>query len=768
MNDEIILAKSTKDPHCPLFEQTLRGHTTKVIESFKTLFGSKDSPTRFALHWLRFFGLTDSDFNEFYINTLVSCCLHDIGKSNNGFQDLVRHKGEQNIRHEHLSAMIIWLDDVRRILQKIPLVNIYFVFSAVAGHHLKIQPDNFAEPIGDVRYFRILSEGTDDIFKLLSETTGISEICPPQIEPLWSFDGDYGFSVPDHKEIIRREIYNYNRKNLKKDFRLLMLQKAVLTALIISDSAGSGLVREGLEPYLWLHNAFNDTVLLDGSDIEDKIIQPRIRSIEKTGRPFVWSDFQDAAAKLPDRALLISPCGSGKTLAAWRWIKSRTGEKPVKRVIFLYPTRATATEGFRDYVAWAPESDGALLHGTADYELQDMFANPADNRNDRNFTVEDRLFAIAYWNRRIFSATVDQFLGFMQWSYRSVCLIPLLADSVIVIDEIHSFDSFLFSAFKKFLQSFNVPVLCLTASLPPVRKQALLDECNLKIFPDNIQEFSDLQSIAEMPRYKINICESDRQAEHIATEAFKNGLKVLWVVNTVAQCQQVAKKFKALCYHSRFKLEDRKNRHREVISAFQNRKGAVLAVTTQVCEMSLDLDADVLITQKAPITSLIQRMGRCNRHAKPGSGKNGKVYIYPPESNLPYSDGDLAGVDEFLSLLSGKEASQALLEELLEKFGHTAAEVPKYSAFLESGLWAQSGEELRDINDFSVQAILDSDVGQYLDLIGKKKPVDGLILSVPKKFGTKNDSVGKFIYTASSANYHPEYGFLDHQMEENR
>ena len=39
-----------------------------------------------------------------------------------------------------------------------------------------------------------------------------------------------------------------------------------------------------------------------------------------------------------------------------------------------------------------------------------------------------RLYALGFWTRRIFSATVDQFLSFLQYGYGSVCLLPLLAD----------------------------------------------------------------------------------------------------------------------------------------------------------------------------------------------------------------------------------------------------------------------------------------------------------------------------------------------------
>ena len=216
------------------------------------------------------------------------------------------------------------------------------------------------------------------------------------------------------------------------------------------------MVREGIDLENWLNSAFGKT--MDGEDIEEKVIRPRVKEIEvKTARPFTWNTFQNAAESLPSRALLISPCGSGKTLAAWRWIKGQLSHQPVSRVIFLYPTRATATEGFKDYVSWAPEADAALVHGTASYDLEGVFQNPEDARHDKIFSTHDRLFALGYWHRRIFSATVDQFLGFMQQVYRSVCLLPLLADSVIVIDEVHSFDKSLFSALKSFLRNFDVP-----------------------------------------------------------------------------------------------------------------------------------------------------------------------------------------------------------------------------------------------------------------------------------------------------------------------
>lgn len=110
-----------------------------------------------------------------------------------------------------------------------------------------------------------------------------------------------------------------------------------------------------------------------------------------------------------------------------------------------------------------------------------------------------------------------------------------------------SFDRSLFSILKRFLKSFNIPVLCMTASLPPERKKVLIEEYGLKLFPEDTKIFSDLQAIADMYRYKVTSINTD-DAKSIAREAIKSGKRVLWVVNTVARFLNLAKEFNALCY----------------------------------------------------------------------------------------------------------------------------------------------------------------------------------------------------------------------------
>ncbi|MGO9690782.1 MAG: CRISPR-associated helicase Cas3' [Syntrophobacteraceae bacterium] len=763
--DQILLAKSTRDP-TPRFEETLLGHTQKVLESFRLIFGqSSEEPTRLTRKWLPFFKLEQDDFVSFHANGIAACCLHDLGKANSGFQNMVsRRNGIQAIYHEHLSGLFLWVHPVEDWIEALPHADRTIVFGAVTGHHLRVASKEFAQPLHtDVKRFRVFSDEILEMLGRFAEELRIPFVSDKRIEPVWSFDGKSGFDTDELSDRLRKTLRLCNRA-IKNDTRLNRLIMAVRTGLILADSSGSAIVRERKDIEQWLNGAFGPH--LDGSYIDDQVIKRRVAQIKRSKGKFVWSDFQNAAENFSRRALLLAPCGSGKTLAAWRWIKARLDERPASRVIFLYPTKAAATEGFRDYVAWAPEADAGLVTGTSAYELEGMFENAEDERSGKNFSTEDRLYALGLWHRRVFSATVDQFLGFMQQIYRSVCLMPLLADSIIVFDEVHSFDRGLFSALKLFLKNFDVPVLCMTASLPPLRRDDL-EDCGLEVFPKTIEAFPELQTGAAMPRYRIIRTDGEDSAANIAFAALEDGKRVLWVVNTVARCQQLVRKVDglgALCYHSRFKLEDRKDRHEAVITAFQESNCPVLAITTQVCEMSLDLDADVLISEMAPITSMIQRLGRCNRHARPGEGKLGEVYFYSPEDERPYSIGDLTGCEDFIGELDGKVANQQFLEELLEKYGPADIEFERYSAFLEDGIWA-STRELRDANDSTINVLLETDLPDYFSLLKEGKSVDGLFLPVPRRFAKPHPKLGRFPQVAKSSHYHKEYGFFDHPLE---
>src|SRR5437867_2284590 len=99
---EVLLAKSAISGKPP---KTLVDHTRDVIATVGFLYGTPDSPTRLGREWLRFFRLGREDYKRFHTNTIAAAAFHDIGKANDGFQKVVTHRGDQSIRHEHLSGL---------------------------------------------------------------------------------------------------------------------------------------------------------------------------------------------------------------------------------------------------------------------------------------------------------------------------------------------------------------------------------------------------------------------------------------------------------------------------------------------------------------------------------------------------------------------------------------------------------------------------------------------------------------------------------------
>ncbi len=792
MNTGKLLAKSGAG------EITLLQHTVDVMDAAEALFGTATAPTRLGQCWLRFFRIPELPWATFHANLLAACGLHDWGKANDGFQKAIRHRGEQAIRHEHLSALLVAQKPCWDWLGARPELDREAILSAVLTHHLKAT-HNAAHIYGFAGHrnnaTRFVSLHTSEDFEQLSAIVAarIGNLGPLNLSTIptnWKFDGG---NVDAERTRICASLHKFGRV-LKEDVTRRRFLCALRAAVIAADSAGSGLRRAGLSVADWVAGTFAPDREWTANDVTKKVIEPRTELLSR-GRTFKWSEFQDDCAdpnKVPARALLLAPCGSGKTLAAWRWIE-RHASAGVGHVLFLYPTRATATEGFRDYVSWAPEAEAALMHGKSEFDLEGMFENApeSDERKSKSFGLpesEQALRAMGYWGRRAFSATVDQFLAFMQYARGPMCMLPVLANSVIVIDEVHSFDRNMFAALKAFLREFDVPVLCMTATLPNDRRDELATECGLKVYDDRKGE---LATIARAPRYKLRLVDSRDAAEAAVRDALKANKRVLWVVNQVKRAHAVVSRFvkhlpdeqtplvtpegaKVLCYHSRYKLTDRVDRHKALMRALKDEPGPALGVTTQVCEMSLDIDVDLLVTEECPVTALVQRMGRCNRAQKPRAlGAAGDVFVYPPanDDRLPYTTNDLTGVEEFLRAVSDRELSQDDLEAEMRQVPCPASLGDSLCSFLASGPYALLGEEdFRDGEDFNFDCVLPGEVRAYRQA-GAGRP--GYVLPVPKRFADARDAenpdhakLDARIKVARAGHYHAAVGFCDRPLTE--
>jgi CRISPR-associated endonuclease/helicase Cas3 len=775
----MLLAKSPKDGQP---DKTLPAHTRDVLAAVEALFGSVARSTDFAHSWLRFFRLESADFLLFIRHLVVAAALHDSGKANDGMQEVLANQGEQVIYHEHLSGLMTAEREMQKWLEDADLDG-ELLLAAVLGHHLRVGHTTLLKSQSVCSNVVRLLLDDDDFKAVWLEVRNRADAQFPAPTPArtrWTTE-----QLDERAGQINKTLLAFRLK-LNRDRNRCRLLSAVRAALIVADAVGSAVVRlpgdqtstidDAGRISVWIGRCFKDP--LTPQYIRESIIEPRKAQLADRFKDF--SDFQRGMVDLPSRVLLTAPCGSGKTLAAWKWIEGQVGNNRATRAIFLYPTRATATEGFRDYVSWAPEAEATLVSGTAEYDLQGMFESPDDPRSGRDYRSDPRLFALGLWSKRIFSATADQFLPFLQYGYGQVCLLPLLAESVLVIDEVHSFDESMFSTLKRFLKEFSVPVLCMTATLPEERRRELVQECGMRPYPETMPD--DLGRIAEHPRYHVEWIDSNDVGD-VARLWLEKKSRVLRVVNRVDDCRDTYQSMSAsgaglaaYCYHSRYRLCDRRERHNELIKEFQDAAGdkehprAILGVTTQVCEMSLDLDADVLITDVAPISSLIQRMGRCNRDNERMLKENriGIVLVVRREigREKPYEREDRDAAVGFVDELAGRDVSQMILEDTFKKHDNQAVEPDRLCPFLDSGPYAQAREEsFRDIEEFTVPCVLDGeDLTKVLDALQARKSIDGFVLPVPhqqvaNELRPDDRRFPRWLNVASAKNYDRITGF---------
>jgi len=730
----MLHAKSVKD------NISLIRHSLETEEAASALFKG-----RFFQNWCNFFQLKDPE--RYLLHVRVAAVFHDLGKANSGFQNAVKTNSirYQPYRHEHLSAMILHLPEMRKWLGTAPGLDVDVVLAAVLGHHLKVTDDP-----SDGKYrWMILRMGqtqppkiylgnaeVQGIFRRVQEIAGVGD--PPSLSL-----SEWGWKEGQMWEASAfQAAFAFARR--KRGFTDKTFTAAVKAGVILADTVASAQTASGK-----ISEWIEEVIHRDPAD--PSVIHTEILAHRPSSDPGKTS-FQDEVARLGDRAMVLAGTGSGKTQAAYRWASEVLGRHPRKHVVFLYPTRATAAEGFRGYLH-APWAESALLSSSARYDLLGM----ADGEPHEEDEQQDRLRGLGLWGKSFFSSTVDQFLGFLTNTRTGIVLLPVLVDAALIFDEVHAYDDLLFGHLLAFLEHFRVPVLCLSASLPEARRKAL-ERLGVEVFQDT----PDIQHRQRKRHLVSPVNQND--AFVAASKAHGRGEKVLWVVNTVARCQEIAREVGIepwfLPYHARFRLMDRVARHRAVMDLFE-KDGPCVAVTTQVCEMSLDLDADLLITEVAPIPSLIQRFGRS---ARLGSQRTSEILWYDPQKDgrslrLPYEEKEMKRGEDFLKRLSGSswvsQEDLAALMSALEPGRGVIVDDPK---FIKDGYFVSKGD-LRDIRN-QAEVVLDSDVEEVLRLRGEGKPIDGYVLAIPKGSALQVDPrLPRYLKVAPASNYTTEFGY---------
>jgi len=372
---EKLLAKSVRHGK---EEITLQRHLFETEQAATQIFNLDG---RWGRNWCRFFKITEREQQEKFLLLLrLAALFHDIGKANEDFYAAVTSQKflPQSLRHEHLSALLLHLPEVRSWLRQNESLDLEIITGAVLSHHTKAAEGGdkwkWCQPKTKTALQLFYSHPEiNAVLDRIREVAGLPN--PLRLNAsVWADRMPWSGAFEDGKSTASRFM-----RALRKDFPRHALLLAVKAGVIVADAVASGLVREGYR-FDWIDERVSLPAIAD-DDIAKSILNPKKEQLAKGDAAFNWHEFQKRAATLGQRALLLAACGAGKTVAAWKWAEAQARERDIGKVIFLYPSRGTATEGFRDYVGFAPEAEAALLHGTAHYELDAMAENPNEAIN---------------------------------------------------------------------------------------------------------------------------------------------------------------------------------------------------------------------------------------------------------------------------------------------------------------------------------------------------------------------------------------------------
>jgi CRISPR-associated endonuclease/helicase Cas3 len=632
-------------------DQTYEEHINAAYRAWKsTVSAKKNLINRLGKQY----GFSEERFLK---SSLLTVVLHDIGKNIEPFQNMMkaiqqgrRFDYRENYRHELESFCFVMRGAVALsalegglLPGKLPLEAL-----AVLGHHKRIDPslDSFHRE-GVSTKPSICEEGMISalaLAKQIFENEGYNfpEVPVHEYNPYKEVSGLIGY------EGVFARLFE-SEQNPDADRTIYSLLKAILH---YSDWLGS---TDRDIPY---------SVELNGEDLFREIEQ---RCIDKEIAFTRLRPFQQEGANAKGHIIAIAPTGSGKTEAALFWALNNIGEMKEAKLIYLLPTMVTANSIFLRLEDYFGKGNVGLSHSTATF----MRENEEEDPNGRTVLFDKSFIKPAT------VATVDQLLAAGFNTGKWTLIEANTANSVVIIDEIHSYDPWTLGLIVESLKHFSklgTRFMLMSATLP----QYLLDLFS-KTLP-GVKIIRDETLLAQC-RNRYRICDkSIDDAIPDIERSVNGGKKTLVVVNNVAKCQelyQALSHLQPLCYHSKFTFDDRRQKEAKIDEA-------QLLIATQVVEVSLDIDFDIMFTECAPPDAIVQRAGRVNRRR---TKTDSWIYIFPASKiSEKIYDPDASGLLSHSFEIfrnSYPELTESDLISIVEKV-YSGTEIEKSKNFIDS------------------------------------------------------------------------------------
>lgn len=333
---------------------------------------------------------------------------------------------------------------------------------------------------------------------------------------------------------------------------------------------------------------------------------------------------------------ITAPTGTGKTLTSLsaalklrKLLKNELNLGYEPRIIYSLPFTSIIDQNFEvfDHVLSQikdfeeNQSQYLLKH----HHLSEIFYKTADM--DKEKDVDESLALIESWESEIIVTTFIQlFHTLIGYKNRSLKKFHNIVNSIIILDEVQNIPIEYWNLVRKVLiamtEYFNCRIILMTATKP-----LIFEEGEYKELVDDYEKYFESE---ELNRVCLHIGSERKQILDFCKELNDwSKQSYLFVFNTIGASLEFYDEIKEGIQESDFRLyylstnivpKERRKRIEEIRELIKNNK-EVVVVSTQLIEAGVDVDCDCVYRDMAPLDSIIQVAGRCNRNKRNELGK---------------------------------------------------------------------------------------------------------------------------------------------------
>lgn len=573
---------------------------------------------------------------------------HDFAKSTSFFQTyLSDHTKKENTQHSFLSAIFTYY---------------------VVKNYLDKNNINFESNLSIISYIVVLAHhgNLKDITKLddYNEKKVNSKMVLKQIEDLKSSDDNLSKFYDDFEidffrffdefdeisEEITDELLIFSFEgNIDNYFYILLFYSSLLDADKMDASESKRINRENIPGDIV--DIFKKNNLRDS---KDNINKTREEAYQEVNGNILNMD-------LNERILSIElPTGIGKTftgVSAALKLKERINNELNfnPRIIYSLPF-LTIVDQNSDTISsilneFSLKGSNFLLNHN---HLSDMNYKSNDLEN---YNISNSKILIEGWNSEIIVTTFIQFFySIISNKNKFLRKFHNITNSIILLDEIQSLPykywEIINLFFKKLAYEYNCWIILMTATQPYIFK-----ENEIKSLVDNVEYYFNK---FDRVNYNFNLDSQNFEdfkkefVDKISNDSKNDYLVVLNTINSSKELYEFIKDYysvmdydiylddcNGICYiGDDIQLIYLSNniipKHRlEKINAIKESHRQSIVISTQLIEAGVDIDVDIIYRDLAPLDSLVQTAGRCNRSGNKEKGvvnvislknENGKSY----------------------------------------------------------------------------------------------------------------------------------------------